>query len=172
MKLEKEIEMSASPTIPPYINSAVTTILRSPLHGLFSQSFLLLTFTGRKSGRTFTTPVGYSQSGDTLTLFTHARWWKNLLNAAPVTLHLRGREIQGVPEPVTGQEAILAGLLARLRRVPRDAGFYGVTIDNRGYPDLAETIRAVQSVVMIRIRLETSFVRQSSPQLGDAALEH
>jgi hypothetical protein len=35
--------------------------LRSPLHGILSKNFLLINFTGRKSGRVFTTPVSYSQ---------------------------------------------------------------------------------------------------------------
>src|SRR5450755_2404646 len=46
------------------INSLVTTILRSPWHGLRSHRLLLLTFTGRKSGKEFTTPMRYVQEGE------------------------------------------------------------------------------------------------------------
>ena len=36
-------------------------ILRSPLHGMVSKYLTLITFTGRKSGKNYTTPVSYSQ---------------------------------------------------------------------------------------------------------------
>lgn len=52
--------------------------LRSPVHGVVSKTILLVTFTGHKSGKTYTTPVGYSQSDDQMYVFTHAAWWKNL----------------------------------------------------------------------------------------------
>ena len=48
------------------INSLVTAILRSPWHGMRSNRLLLLTFTGRKSGKEFTTPIRYEQDGETL----------------------------------------------------------------------------------------------------------
>ncbi len=70
--------MSETPTIPPIVNSAMKFVLRSPAHGMVSKTILLITFTGRKSGQTFTTPVSYSQSGGQVTIFTHALWWKNL----------------------------------------------------------------------------------------------
>lgn len=92
--------MLQTPTVPPYVNQAMKLALRSPVHGMVSRTILLLTFTGRKSGKTYTTPVSYSQSGDQVTIFTHAAWWKNLRSGAPVTLRIRGRELQGLAEPV------------------------------------------------------------------------
>jgi deazaflavin-dependent oxidoreductase (nitroreductase family) len=77
---------------------------------MVSKSVLLITFTGRKSGKTYTTPVDYSQEGDQVTIFTHAAWWKNLRGWAPVTLRIRGRELQG-----------LESLLSRIR-VPSPPG--------------------------------------------------
>jgi hypothetical protein len=41
-------------------------LLRSPLHGIVGRSFMLITFTGRKSGRAYTTPVQYVQDSNTL----------------------------------------------------------------------------------------------------------
>ena len=61
-------------------------MLRSPMHSLVSKSVLLISFTGRKSGKPYTTPVSYSQSGDQVIIFTHAEWWKNLRSDTPVTL--------------------------------------------------------------------------------------
>ena len=146
--------MSQTPTIPPFVNQAMKFVLRSPAHGMVSKSMLLITFTGRKSGKTYTTPVDYSQDGDRVTIFTHANWWKNLRGGAPVTLRIQGRELQGLAEPIAeDKQAVAAGMMAHLRKVPSDAKYYGVTFDEQGNPRAEEVEKAVQSVVMIRILL-------------------
>jgi hypothetical protein len=81
------------------INSFVTTILRSPWHGMRSHRLLLLTFTGRKSGKEFTTPMRYVQEGETLRLrVVRSPWWKNLVEEATVHVLLRGELRTGIAE--------------------------------------------------------------------------
>jgi deazaflavin-dependent oxidoreductase (nitroreductase family) len=146
--------MSETPTVPPYVNQAMKFVLRSPVHGMVSKSVLLITFTGRRSGKTYTTPVDYSQDGDQVTIFTHADWWKNLRGGAPVTLRIRGRDLQGVAEPVAEDKRLVAaGLMAHLRKVPSDAKYYGVTFDDHKNPRAEEVEKAAQTAVMIRVRL-------------------
>jgi deazaflavin-dependent oxidoreductase (nitroreductase family) len=146
--------MSQPTTVPPFVNHAMKFVLRSPMHGMVSKNILLITFTGCKSGKAYTTPVCYSQEGDQVYIFTHAKWWKNLCNCTSVTLRLRGREIQGVPEPVVEDKgAIAARLIAHLRRVPSDARYYDVTFDEHSNPRAEEVEKAVQTVVMIRVSL-------------------
>jgi len=129
-------------------------MLRSPFHSLVSKSILLISFQGRKSGKIFTTPVSYSQSGDQVTIFTHAGWWKNLRGDTPVTLCIQGKQIQGFAEPIAAdKQAIAAGLAAHLSKVRSDARYYGVTFDDLGNPRSEEIEKAVQTVVMIRVRL-------------------
>ncbi len=74
-------------------NPLMKWLLRSPLHGLVSRMYPLITFTGRKSGAIYTTPVQYAQDGDTLYIITSEgyTWWKNLRGGADVRIHLRGR---------------------------------------------------------------------------------
>lgn len=147
--------MSETATIPPFVNQMMKFVLRSPLHGMLSRTILLITFTGRKSGKTYTTPVSYSQNGERVCLFTHAAWWKNLRGGAPVSLRLRGREVQGRAEPVVeDQQAIAAGLDTHLRQVRMDARFYGVTFDAQGNPRPDEVQKAAQTVVMIPVQLQ------------------
>jgi deazaflavin-dependent oxidoreductase (nitroreductase family) len=146
--------MSQTPTVPPYVNSAMKFMLRSPVHTMVSKTVLLITFTGRKSGKSYSTPVSYSQSGDQVSIFTHANWWKNLRSSPSITLRIRGRELQGLAEPVIeDKQAIAAGLAAHLRKVPSDARYYGVSFDDHGTPRAEEVERAVQSVVMVRVQL-------------------
>jgi deazaflavin-dependent oxidoreductase (nitroreductase family) len=146
--------MSETTSVPPIVNRAMKLVLRSPVHGMVSKSVLLITFTGRKSGKTYTTPVSYSQTDGQVYIFTHAAWWKNLRSGMPVTLRLGGRDLQGLPEPVAeDKQAIAAGLAAHLRKVPSDARYYGVTFDDHTNPRAEEVEKAVQTVVMIRVRL-------------------
>ena len=145
--------MSTNPTIPPIVNRTMKAVLRSPLHELVSKTVLLISFTGRKSGRTYTTPVSYSQSDDQVIIFTHADWWKNLEECALVTLRIRGRDYQGLAVPIVeDKHTVAAGLAAHLRKVPSDARFYGVKINQEGVPSAEDVARAAQSVVMISSR--------------------
>lgn len=79
------------------VNPIMTRMLRSP-KAKAGDMILLLTFTGRKSGKKFTTPIGYSRmagSDNTLVLYTDSPWYKNLLGGAPVTVVLKGKEMRG-----------------------------------------------------------------------------
>jgi deazaflavin-dependent oxidoreductase (nitroreductase family) len=146
--------MSQAPTVPPAVNRAMKFILRSPVHGMVSKSILLITFTGRKSGKAYSTPVSYSQDGEQVYIFTHGEWWKNLSGGAPVTLRIKGRDLQGLPETVAADKpAIAAALAAHLRRMPSDAKFYGVTLDEQKNPNPEQVEKAAQEAVMIRIKL-------------------
>jgi deazaflavin-dependent oxidoreductase (nitroreductase family) len=146
--------MADGPSIPPLLNDFMRFVLRSPLHGMLSKSLLLITFTGRKSGKRFTTPVSYSLDGDRVMVFSHAAWWRNLTDGRPVTLQLRGRTVEGMAEVVADDKhAVAAGLLAHLSKVRSDARYYGVTFDEQGNPRAGDAEAAAEDVVMIRIRL-------------------
>ncbi len=96
-------------------NPFMKRLLRSPLHGVVSRMYLLITFTGRKSGKTYSTPVQYAQDGGTLYIITSAgyTWWKNLRGGADVQVHLRGRAYPAYAETSTDPETIKA-LLAKV----------------------------------------------------------
>jgi hypothetical protein len=146
--------MSQTPTIPPFVNNTIKFVLRSPMHGLVSKTILLITFTGCKSGKSYTTPVSYSQTDHQVTIFTHSGWWKNLRNGAPVILRMRGRDFRGLAEPVADdKQAVAAGLMEHLQKVPTDARFYGLTFDEQEKPRVDEVMKAVQTVVMLHIRI-------------------
>ena len=146
--------MSETPTVPPIVNSAMKFILRSPLHWMISKNIMLITFTGRKSGKTYTTPVGYSQRDGQVYVFTHATWWKNLQNGTPVRVRVRGRDLQGLAEPIVEDKRTIAAKLSEhLKEYPTDAKWYGVTFDENKNPRADQVEKGAQSVVMLRIQL-------------------
>jgi len=75
-------------------NPMMRWLLRSPLHSLVSKFYLLLSVTGRKSGKVYVVPVQYMQQGDTLLILTSADylWWRNLRGGAAVKVQLRGKQ--------------------------------------------------------------------------------
>ena len=146
--------MAETASVPPILNKTMKFLLRSPMHRVISKYLLLFTFTGRKSGKSYTTPVSYMQQDGYVTILTHANWWKNLCGGAPVSLRLRGRELQGMAELVVeDKEAVAAALTTHLRQSTFDAKFYDVAIDEHGNPIAEDVERAVQTVVMIQVRL-------------------
>ena len=125
-------------------NPIVAGILRSPLHAAMSNSTMLLTFSGRKSGRTYTTPVSYVRDGDEL-LVVGSRghsWWKNLRGGAVVSVRVRGREMRGEAKAFEG-EAAGEGLLAVLRAVPAYRRYWKVEWGEDGRPQDPDALRRV-----------------------------
>ena len=90
------------------LNPLVKFMLRSPLHVILSSSYMLITVTGRKSGRHYTTPVQYKLEGDTVYIITFGgyTWWKNLRGGAPVDLLIRGKNYHGQATTSTDSETI------------------------------------------------------------------
>jgi len=73
----------------------------SPLVGGFvSRNIALLTYTGRRSARTFTIPVGYRRDGEEVVIAVGMpdakTWWRNFLgDGSPLTLRLDGTDRAG-----------------------------------------------------------------------------
>ena len=92
--------MSVGRRIVPYaarpINAVVRALRRSPRLGRFVRAHLtILTYTGRRSGRTVSTPVAYRRNGDTVVITVELpdakTWWRNFTGTgAPLTLELDG----------------------------------------------------------------------------------
>lgn len=138
------------------INPFVSLILRSPLHRMLSGRLLLLTFTGRKTGKVFTIPVGYTREDETLTLFSDYGWWKNLRGGAPVTVRLQGRRRTGRAEAIEDTAVVLAAaerLVARLGA--KEAGSrIGLALAATAPPSHDELAAAMDGHVVIQLRLD------------------
>jgi F420H(2)-dependent quinone reductase len=71
-------------------NPMVDVLLRSPLHAPLDSSVLLLRVTGRKTGRRYDIPVGYTEVDGRLTIVTTAGWRVNLRGGGDVEVTMRG----------------------------------------------------------------------------------
>ena len=117
------------------MNGLVLALLRSPLHGLASKALLILSWSGRKSGRRFSIPLGYQEDEDALIVVISKRdektWWRNFQTPWPADLVVRGtrRSALGEIVPVGSPEFFrqCERLLERLPWMGSQVG--GVEID-------------------------------------------
>lgn len=69
-------------------------LLRRNWIGPMSKVLMVITTTGRKSGRLFTVPIGYQRDGDGVLAFNlggGSNWFKNVLQNPEVTLVIQGK---------------------------------------------------------------------------------
>lgn len=134
------------------VNPIVKGVLASPLHGLLDKSLMLITFTGRKSGKSYTIPVGYHPQPDgTLRVFSSHTWWKNLRGGKPVSLRLRGQKVAAYAEPITDKSVILPEVEAFIAaHGPENGRRIGVHIDKQN-PTAAELAEAAKDTVIIQV---------------------
>ncbi len=137
------------------LNRGVGLLLRSPLHGLASGRIMLLTVTGRRSGRRFTVPVSYLPHEGDFLCFTSGEWgswWKNLRGGAPVAAWVRGMQFEGIARAGTGGDTVARALGAFLAEFPATAGRYGVGLDADGRPlarDVEAAVREERAVMVV-----------------------
>ena len=75
------------------VNPVIKAVLRSPAHRLLSGRLMLLTMTGRRTGRTITVPVGrFEQPDGSIVVSASGAWRHNLRGGADVRLTLGGAE--------------------------------------------------------------------------------
>lgn len=135
------------------INPIVTLLLKSPFYRFWSASLMLITFTGRTSGRRFTTPVRYVWDGDAVLCFTSAsnQWWRNLRGGADVTLRLDGADVDYFATAIDNDpNEVRKWLDYYLGIFPQDAAYHNVRL-NRDKSLVDEDLdRASREAIVVR----------------------
>ena len=134
------------------INKIPAAVLRSPLHPLMSGKFLLLTFTGRKSGRRYTTPVAYLEENGVFLMTTDSPWWKNLNGGGPVTVRVKGSKYEGIGETITDIAEVAQVLGRFLETQPGYGKFVGVKRNSGGRTEPSALEDAARDRVMVLVR--------------------
>jgi hypothetical protein len=129
-------------------------ILRSPFHAMLSKNTLLLTFTGKTSGKRYTTPVNYAPVGDELLVFSRKdrTWWRNLRGGAPVVFRLQGQTITGWGVAFDEEVEVERGLMTYLQAVPNFARGFEVRLDEKGRPNQEDIVQAAQPRVLVKLK--------------------
>ncbi len=141
-----------------WFNPILSWLLRSPLHIFVSKNMMLISYTGRKSGRLFTTPVNYYRlldaRGEYLVTFSNPQrvWWRSLRGGATVTLLLQGRTRQAwaeaIEDPTIGEQS----LRKYLEQQPAMARYFGVKLNPNGSLDEDSLRRSAGERVTVQTR--------------------
>ena len=115
-----------------------------------------MTFTGRKSGREFTTPVRYVRDGEKVRMFSSpaGKWWRNLVSGADVQLTLRGKSIACYSTVLDLDDETKLRLFGDyLTQFPGDSAYHGIKI-RRGKPLPWNLLKSVlHDVVIVEAKL-------------------
>lgn len=140
-------------------NRMAIVVLRSPLHRMMSKSLLVLTYTGRRSGKRYEIPLQYVEEGGTLYVWAGnaatKTWWRNFETPSIATLQLRGRVVAAKGSLVDNVDRRAAVLRAYVDRYPytRPTGrpkFFG----ERWHPTAAELTEVAASIVVVALEPE------------------
>ncbi len=138
-----------------YFNPATRFILSSRLHAMMSGRLALLAFTGRKTGRSYLTPVSYVSDGSSLLVPGGGAWWKNLRSGGGPQVRLRGTWRSVTPELISEPTALAEVLQRMLAANPAISLFTGVRPGPGGRPDPEALERERRrGFVVVRLRLD------------------
>ncbi len=146
------------------LNVPMRVLLRSPLHGLASANLCILSYTGRRSGRRFDTPLSYVRDGGRVLLLSSVdtRWWTNFLppkgdaafRGEPVEILAAGEILRGRARTIQhDREHLHASVRHFLTALPRDAVVYGVKLDAQRRPKDEDLARTLDRLVMVQVDL-------------------
>jgi hypothetical protein len=136
------------------VNVPMRLALRLPFRTPLNAKLMLLSFTGRKTGRAYLQPVSYVPDGDTLLTPAGGKWKLNLNEGEPIRVWLRGSKTWARPEFVRDPEEIDRLLRLMMTRNPRITSFVPF-IDPDGHIDRGKLEKALSyGFAIIRWRLD------------------
>ena len=132
-------------------NDFVKLALRSPLQAMMGDT-MLITVTGRKTGRKITLPVGFYREGNTLWIISSRdrTWWRNIGTGAEVDIHLHGRDLAGFGEVVREEGAVAAQMGEYAKHMPGSARFLGLRMEN-GVANCEDVERVAKERLFVRV---------------------
>ena len=134
-------------------NPVMRRLLESRAHWPLSRWFAVLVWSGRKTGRHYSTPISYLREGTTVHITTGDIWWRNLIGGAPVAMCIAGRWYQANAVAVTDADESRAEHERLFREHPWFGVLAGIPRTQKG-PDPAAVARAVAAGrVLIRVDL-------------------
>ncbi len=96
------------------VNVPMRAVLSLPVATPLSANLMLISYTGRKTGKAYRQPVSYARDGEMLLTPGGGRWTLNLAGGRPVRIRLRGRDVAARAELVTDAAEVerLLGVIA------------------------------------------------------------
>jgi deazaflavin-dependent oxidoreductase (nitroreductase family) len=129
-------------------------MLRVPgIRSVLGRMFGLITVTGWRSGRRYTTPIQHLNYESDFVILSqrHRKWWRNIEHEPTVRLQIGKKKMTGTAEIVRDEEAL--GIIDTLFGAnPRVAGFYDIDVGADGDIDPSALESLMENMVVIRVR--------------------
>lgn len=125
-------------------NVPMRVILGLPFSTPLSGRLMLLSYTGRKTGKDYRQPVSYVQQGNTLLTPGGGNWKWNLKDGRPVRIRLRGRDVIARPELIKDPDKIEQLLAVMTAANPAVSAFVGIPKGPDGWLDHGRLETAVR----------------------------
>jgi deazaflavin-dependent oxidoreductase (nitroreductase family) len=134
-------------------NTVMRAIALSPVHFLLGNSIGVIDVQGRKTGRTYSTPINaIPQDGAYLvTSLRNRTWWRNLRGEQTATFTLGGKRMNVRGEVIEDTPAVSDALLRLFRANPRYARYFGVKLDAANQPSVDDIENIARERVVIRL---------------------
>ncbi len=137
------------------MNPTLRLALRAPLIGPALKDFMVVNFTGRKTGRRFSVPVSAHEIDGDLYVLLNAGWKHNFRDGAPAEVLYEGKTtaMQGqlITEPVV--VADLAHRVAEAYGAKKAQRSMGLKFRDNGIPSVGEFTEASGRLGLAAIRL-------------------
>ena len=125
---------NSAPTLPRFAKSAMSFqvwLLRRGLMGSMSNEIMVITVTGRKTGRRYSTPIGFLRDGETIIALSRgSNWYKNAVATGTAQIEIKQQKLDVRVEAVTDQaerERIFA--LYKRERAKNFSRLFGVAVN-------------------------------------------
>ncbi|HEY6056704.1 MAG TPA: nitroreductase/quinone reductase family protein [Candidatus Limnocylindrales bacterium] len=90
-------------------DASLAVLLRSPFRRLVGSGILLVAYRGRRSGRSYVTPVEFARDADRLLVLvahpSRKQWWRNVREDSAVRVTVDGRERDAIADVSVGPDA-------------------------------------------------------------------
>jgi deazaflavin-dependent oxidoreductase (nitroreductase family) len=126
------------------VNVPMRFVLGLPFATPPGSRLMLISFTGRRTGKSYRQPVSYVRDADGLLTFGGGRWTLNLTNGAPITIRLKGRDLSARPELVTDPAEVERLLKLMTKKNPGARRFVRIPSDSNGNFDQASLHAAIE----------------------------
>ena len=136
-------------------NFFTNSVLRSRMHSPMSDSTLIITLTGRISSEMISTPVNYAQKGEIIYITSQKdrTWWRNLRGGAPVTLRLKGKDVDAWADVKETPAEVAKGIQLFNTAYGTYTRHFGLTLDEDGNPDPERLKELASDRVLVVVKL-------------------
>jgi hypothetical protein len=138
-----------------FANPFVKLLSRSPFHNLLDEKVVLITYTGRNSGKTNTVPVNYLLINKTLHVISlrNRIWWRNLKGGASVEVYLKGKKQNAWADLVEDQQKVALELDLFCKHNPKYAQFLNIHLNENGITDPKELLESSGNRIAVIIKI-------------------